>query len=719
MFGLTGAQANHGEDVKEYWWYLDAVPSHAWNRWRYHYPQGAFPYDDLIAENGRRGKFDPEYELLDTGVVRRRPLLGRRGRLRQGRPRRPDHGRSGHQRRTRRRDAPRAADGVVPQHVELGPRCAKPSLRRAARRRHRDRAPVLRRARAVGRRPARTARRRRRCSATTRPTSAACTAPIRARRTRRTGSTTTSCGATPPSTPTREGTKVSLWYQLEVAAGAYRRAPAAPAAGRSQAQEPSSALGKDVDRVVALRRKEADEFYAELTPPDRSADEAAVMRQAFAGMLWSKQLYAYDVQRWLDGDPTQPVPPAARLSRTQLPLAELRLVRHHVDARQVGVPVVRGVGPRLPLRRAGPRRPGVRQVPAAADLPGVVPAPERCPARLRVGLRRRQPAGAGVGGARGVRHRRRPRPRLPQPGVRQAARELHVVGEPGGRRRQQPVRGRLPRARQHRPDRPFAPAGRRHARAVRRHRAGWRSTRWRWATIGTILHRAGQRPATDLVLKFLEHFADIRRAMDTSGVWDEADGLYYDKLVDTGRHRSADEGPLDGRHHPAAGRPSCSTRGSSTAPRRSARASPSCSSSSEAGHGPRPSRGSCGASRATGSCCSAWSASTTCRRLFGQLFDEDEFLSPYGLRAVSAYHRDHPYELDVEGIRATIDYEPAESTTNDVRRQLELAGADLVPAQLPVDQRHRALRTVLRRRPPPSSTRPAAGRRLTPGQDRR
>ena len=68
MFGLTGAEGNHGEDVKEYWWYLDAVPSHAWNRWRYHYPQRAFPYDDLLAENGRRGKFDPEYELLDTGV---------------------------------------------------------------------------------------------------------------------------------------------------------------------------------------------------------------------------------------------------------------------------------------------------------------------------------------------------------------------------------------------------------------------------------------------------------------------------------------------------------------------------------------------------------------------------------------------------------------------------------------------------------------------------
>ncbi len=67
-FGLTGSQGNHGEDVKEYWWYVDAVPSHAWNRWRYHYPQGPYPDDDLIAENGRRNRHQPEYELLDTGA---------------------------------------------------------------------------------------------------------------------------------------------------------------------------------------------------------------------------------------------------------------------------------------------------------------------------------------------------------------------------------------------------------------------------------------------------------------------------------------------------------------------------------------------------------------------------------------------------------------------------------------------------------------------------
>ncbi len=68
MFGLTGPEGNHGEDVKECWWYLEGLPSHALLRWRYHYPQAPFPYADLVAENGRRGKLEPEYELIDTGV---------------------------------------------------------------------------------------------------------------------------------------------------------------------------------------------------------------------------------------------------------------------------------------------------------------------------------------------------------------------------------------------------------------------------------------------------------------------------------------------------------------------------------------------------------------------------------------------------------------------------------------------------------------------------
>lgn len=68
MFGLGGDTGNHGEDVKDHWWYQDSTPTHSWMRWRYHYPQRPFPYDDLVAVNAARTREDPEYELVDTGV---------------------------------------------------------------------------------------------------------------------------------------------------------------------------------------------------------------------------------------------------------------------------------------------------------------------------------------------------------------------------------------------------------------------------------------------------------------------------------------------------------------------------------------------------------------------------------------------------------------------------------------------------------------------------
>jgi hypothetical protein len=113
--------------------------------------------------------------------------------------------------------------------------------------------------------------------------------------------------------PDRHGTKAVLWYRLEVepAATVELRLRLRPVGAGPPGP---AALGADFDRVMAERRREADAFYAELTPPDVPADQAMVMRQAFAGMLWSKQLYAYDVARWLRGDPTQPAPPASRAS---------------------------------------------------------------------------------------------------------------------------------------------------------------------------------------------------------------------------------------------------------------------------------------------------------------------------------------------------------------------------------------------------------------------
>src|SRR6476660_857445 len=68
IFGLTGTQGNHGEDAKEYWFYLDSTPTHSWMRWRYLYPQSEFPYQRLVEENSRRGRDEPEFELLDSGI---------------------------------------------------------------------------------------------------------------------------------------------------------------------------------------------------------------------------------------------------------------------------------------------------------------------------------------------------------------------------------------------------------------------------------------------------------------------------------------------------------------------------------------------------------------------------------------------------------------------------------------------------------------------------
>ena len=156
-----------------------------------------------------------------------------------------------------------------------------------------------------------------------------------------------------------------------------------------------------------LRRRSA--------PPRLTDDARRVQRQAFAGLLWSKQFYHYDVDDWLDGDPGQPPPPPSAQHGPQPRLAAPQQRRHHLDARQVGVPLVRRLGPGVPLHPAGAGRPGLRQGAADAAAARVVHAPERPAPGLRVGLRRRQPAGARLGGLARLQDRadasRRRRPR--------------------------------------------------------------------------------------------------------------------------------------------------------------------------------------------------------------------------------------------------------------------------------------------------------------------
>jgi hypothetical protein len=661
IFGLTGAQANHGEDAKEYWWYLDAVPSHAWNRWRYHYPQRAFPYQNLIDENGRRGKFDPEYELLDTGAF--------------------DDDRYW----IVQVDYAKSSPFDVLMHVHItnpGPEAdtlhvlptawfrntwswdldaAKPRMDRSQGASVRIDHPFLGELEFVGGPDPTGAE----------PAVLFCENETNTRRLygSETGTPYPKDGindhvisGSPTVNPDQFGTKCAYWYQVTVPAGAsvelrLRLRPVAPV------PRPSDVLAQDFDRVIAARQSEADEFYAELTPATASADEALVMRQAFAGMLWSKQLYYYDVSRWLDGDPTQPLPPASRRTgrnshwrnfqafdimsmpdKWEYPwFAAWDLAFHCVTLAHVD-PAFAKYQLLLVCREWFQSPNGA--LPAYEWDFGDVNPPVQAWAALEV---------FGIAGDDDFDFLSRIFDKL-LVNFTWWVNRLDASGTnlfEGGFLGLDNI-GPL--------DRSHLPVG---GTLQQSDATGWMAF---YALVMGImaaaLTRAGKRPDVDLVLKFLEHFAGISAALDTQSLWDEADGLNYDRLVTP-----------DGRHIPVKVR---SMVGIIPALAAIVVDEQMLLSSQLVGkqfsgfleemglrdpaslavrgllRGEAPHRqlllGVIGIERLA--------------RLFSKVFDESEFLSPYGLRAISAYHRDHPYVLEVEGLRATIDYEPAESTTN-------------------------------------------------------
>ena len=145
---------------------------------------------------------------------------------------------------------------------------------------------------------------------------------------------------------------------------------------------------------MKARRREADEFYAALIPSSLNADQANVMRQALAGMLWSKQFYHYDVDKWLEERGSDPFKRESQARAAQRQLAPHVQRRRDLHAGQVGISLVRGVGPRLPRHGADARRSGFRQAAAQADAPRTLHASQRTDSGLRMELRRRQSAGA-------------------------------------------------------------------------------------------------------------------------------------------------------------------------------------------------------------------------------------------------------------------------------------------------------------------------------------
>ena len=402
------------------------------------------------------------------GRLRRRPLLGGRRHLRQGLADRGADADRAREPRAGRGDDRRAADALVPQHVVVG--------RRATRGRRIEgdgsalvvsegtprRLPARRRAR-PGRRGARGAllRERDERAARLRVGRDDALPEGRDQRPRRLGR-----GDRQPGGLRHEG-RVPLPRDRRRRRQGRAAAQAAPAGRQEEA-------GRDLGRrrVRQGRRRARGRRRRVLRRARAGGHRRRAHADPPAGVRRARLEQAdVPVQRAPLARRRPRVRGAARgaQARPQRRLAPPRLVRRARDAGPVGVPVVRGVGPRLPLHPVGAPRSRVREVPAARAAPRVVPAPERRAARVRVELRRRQPAGARHGRAARVRDRRRHRPRVPRADLPEAADQLHLVAQPRGRRRQQRLQRRLPRPRQHQPDRPLEPAGGRHARAGRRH----------------------------------------------------------------------------------------------------------------------------------------------------------------------------------------------------------------------------------------------------------
>ena len=318
LFGLAGPEGNHGEDAKECWFYLDATPTHSYLKALYKYPQAAFPYAALVEENRRRGRSEPEFELLDTGVF----------------------------------DGDRYFDVVV-EYAKAGPDDL--AIRITVANRGPETATLdllptvwLRNTWSWGREgegywP------KGRVAATGDTTIAIdhpALAPMRldaevldggpppallftenetnTRRLFDAPSVTPYVkdafhdyvchGRTDAVNPAREGTKAAVHYRLSVAARTevavcLRLAVGAAKSGSGASTVP---LRAHCGRVIADRIADADAFYDARLPANLTPDERAVMRQGYAGLLWSKQFFHFVVAQWLDGDPAQPPPPAAR-----------------------------------------------------------------------------------------------------------------------------------------------------------------------------------------------------------------------------------------------------------------------------------------------------------------------------------------------------------------------------------------------------------------------
>jgi hypothetical protein len=310
LFGLTNSEGNHGEDVKEYYFYLDSTPTHSYMKYLYKYPQNPYPYNDLIETNGRRGRNDWEYELLDTGIFNENRYFDVFVEYAKASPtdiliqiRATNRG-------------PEAAEAHVLPTLWFRntwtwwPDQPKPSLRRVPGANtltieashaelggfllHCDGSPSLlftendtNNERLFG-------------------------TPNASPYVKDGINNYVVAGRQEAVNPEQTGTKAAAHYQLSVGPGetALIRLRLSNAAARDP-------FGSQFDQIIDERRGEADAFYQAITPARVGEDAANVMRQALAGMLWSKQYFFLEKDKWLEEHGVDPMRPSSRQVRNR------------------------------------------------------------------------------------------------------------------------------------------------------------------------------------------------------------------------------------------------------------------------------------------------------------------------------------------------------------------------------------------------------------------
>ncbi len=666
LFGLTGPEGNHGEDVKELYYYLDSTPTHSYLKALYKYPQAAYPYARLVEENRRRSKDEAEFELVDAGAFENnryfdvlveyakaspediliRVTVANRGPQTATIHVLPslwfrntwDWGREGDNfppRPVLRRSGPAE---IAAEHATLG------VYRLAA-----DGGPGNKPPRLVFTENASNVSRLFGVSNPTPYVKDAFHALVIE-------------GDEGAVNPDERGTKAAAWYRMAVGAG---KQVVLRLRLRAEAEAQGPAFGVEFDRTLAERIVEADRFHTALTPPAATTDERVVLRQARASLLWSKQVYYYDVPEWLAGDPAQPPPPAARRSGRNADWMHLNnldvismpdkweypwyaawdLAFHMIPFARLDPEFAKDQ--LVLLLREWYMHPN-GQIPAYEFAFGDVNPPVHAWACWRVykmtgprgqrdrlflertfqklllnftwWVNRKDPEGKNLfaGGFLG----------LDNIGVFDRSRPL-------------PTGGHLEQA---------------------------DGTAWMAFYCATMLSIALELASEDaayedIATKFFEHFVAIVDAMNTlggTGLWDEGDGFYYDQLAVDGMKTALRVRSMVGLVPLIACEivetemlqrlPDFSTRMEWFIRNRPdlVRHVSMCEAAPDGSHRHR---------------LLALPRRERLERVLRYVLDENEFLSPYGIRSVSKVHQGRPYVLQAGGQEYRVDYVPGESNT--------------------------------------------------------